>query len=124
MKNYTGIFLVVICSFLGTAAQILFKVSSDNSVASNHSLVENYLNVTFISGLVCYGLSFILLTLALRQDDVSTLYPFIGLTFIWVTLISPMVFPTDSYSALKFAGIISIVAGVSFIGSGGKNNGK
>lgn len=122
MKHLSGIVLVVLCSFLGTAAQILFKISSDHvSSSGNNSIAANYLNLTFILGLISYGLSFVLLTMALEKDDVSTLFPFIGLTFIWVTLVSPMVFPTDSYSVVKFIGIISIAAGVSFIGYGGKN---
>lgn len=122
MKHLSGIVLVVLCSFLGTAAQILFKISSDHvSSSGNNSLAANYLNLTFILGLVSYGLSFVLLTMALEKDDVSTLFPFIGLTFIWVTLVSPMVFPTDNYSITKFIGIISIAGGVSFIGYGGKN---
>ena len=124
MKNYTGIFLVVICSFLGTAAQILFKLSSNASVTQSHTIIDTILNPVLIGGFISYGLSFIILTIALQKDDLSTLYPFIGLTFVWVSIVSPLFFPTDSYSILRFIGIAAIVAGVGFIGQSGREDDK
>ncbi|MBS1515520.1 MAG: hypothetical protein JSS63_10825 [Bacteroidetes bacterium] len=121
MKHYTGIFLVIVCTFLGTAAQILFKLSSNNAVSGQHSLIDTILNPVLIGGFIAYGLSFLILTIALKEDDLSTLYPFIGLTYVWVSIVSPVFFASDSYSPLRFAGVAAIVAGVSFIGYGGKS---
>jgi len=121
MKHYTGILLVVVCTFLGTAAQILFKLSSNTAVSQNHTLMDTIMNPVLIGGFISYGLSFLILTIALKEDELSTLYPFIGLTYVWVSIISPLLFPADSYSFLRFAGVAAIVAGVSFIGYGGKS---
>lgn len=124
MKHYTGILLVIVCTFLGTAAQILFKLSSNTAVTQKHSLIDTVMNPVLIGGFIAYGLSFLILTIALKEDDLSTLYPFIGLTYVWVSIISPLFFPSDTYSFLRFAGVAAIVAGVSFIGYGGKGGDK
>ncbi len=87
------------------------------------SLVDTALsiltNVPIISGLALYGLSTVLLVLALRHGDLSMIYPVIALTFVWVTILSALVFG-ESMSAYKIFGIAIIVAGVSILGLGSR----
>lgn len=101
MKHYTGILLVIVCTFLGTAAQILFKLSSNTAVTQKHSLIDTVMNPVLIGGFIAYGLSFLILTIALKEDDLSTLYPFIGLTYVWVSIISPLFFPVRYIQRFK-----------------------
>ena len=55
--------------------------------------------------------------LALRDGQLSVLYPIIALTYVWVTILSPMFF-NDVINAYKVIGVGLIVVGVSFIGLG------
>jgi len=61
-----------------------------------------------------------LLVLALRNGQLSVLYPIIALTYVWVAILSPMFFD-DVLNAPKIAGVAFIVAGVSFIGFGSRS---
>ncbi len=45
-------------------------------------------NLPLFSGYALYGLNTILLVLALREGELSMLYPIIALTYVWVTLLS------------------------------------
>ncbi len=58
--------------------------------------------------------------LALRDGQLSVLYPIIALTYVWVTILSPMFF-NDVINAYKVIGVGLIVAGVSFIGLGSRS---
>jgi multidrug transporter EmrE-like cation transporter len=47
------------------------------------------------------------------------LYPIIALTYVWVTILSPMLFP-DTINLYKVIGVGFIVGGVSLIGVGSR----
>lgn len=114
-----AILLVIGCSILGTLAQFSFKE------AANHVVVKNweniFLNPYLILGYILYGISMLSLTIALKKGELSFLYPFIALTFVWVSIFSPIIFKTDHFVTLRFVGVGLIVMGVSFIGFGSNN---
>jgi multidrug transporter EmrE-like cation transporter len=114
-----SILLVIGCSFLGTLAQFSFKVASNHAVINNWGKI--FINPYLIIGYILYGISMVLLTIALKKGELSFLYPFIALTFIWVTIFSPIIFQSDHFMIMRFVGVIAIVIGVSFIGFGSKN---
>ena len=66
-------------------------------------------------GLSLYGISTGLLILALRDGELSLLYPVISLTYVWVTILSIFVFK-ESAHPLKIAGVAIICTGVAFLG--------
>ncbi len=76
-------------------------------------------NLPLFSGYACYGLSTVLLVLALKDGELSLLYPVIALTYVWVTGLSFLIFH-DTVNPLKLAGIVIIVFGVAVLGRGGK----
>jgi len=76
-------------------------------------------NVPLMAGLCLYGLSAILLVLALRHGELSMIYPVIALTFVWVTILSEVVI-RESITGYKIAGIATIVAGVGILGLGSR----
>jgi multidrug transporter EmrE-like cation transporter len=76
-------------------------------------------NLALLGGLSLYGVSTVLLVLALRDGELSLLYPVIALTYVWVTLLSLVVFH-DRVNPVKLAGIAIIVVGVAVIGRGPK----
>jgi multidrug transporter EmrE-like cation transporter len=61
----------------------------------------------------------VLLVMALRRGHLSVLYPIIALTYVWVTILSPMFF-YDPVNAFKVIGVGLIVTGVSLIGVGSR----
>ena len=74
-------------------------------------------NLPLFSGLALYGVSTVLLVLALRDGELSMLYPVIALTYVWVTALSLVIFH-DRVSPAKLAGIAIIVLGVGVLGRG------
>jgi len=84
-----------------------------------HTLVSILTTRVLFTGYALYGVSTVLLILALRRGELSMLYPVIALTFVWVTVLSVVVFH-ESMNALKLAGITTIVIGVGVLGRGGK----
>ena len=73
-----------------------------------------------IAGYICLAANTALLVLALRDGQLSVLYPIIALTYVWVTILSPMFF-NDIINAYKIIGVGLIVVGVSFIGLGSRS---
>ena len=76
-------------------------------------------NLPLLTGYFLYGINTVLLVLALRQGHLSVLYPIIALTYVWVTILSPMFF-VDHINAFKVTGVGLIVVGVSLIGVGSR----
>jgi len=73
------------------------------------------LNLPLFGGYCLYGISTVLLVLALRQGQLSVLYPVIALTYVWVLLLSIVVF-SERLNLFKVAGVMAIVAGVGVLG--------
>jgi multidrug transporter EmrE-like cation transporter len=112
----SSIALVLCCTVLGSAAQILQKMGSQYlSLYGYGSLLSNY---WLLGGYVCLAGSTLLLIIALKNGDLSVLYPIIATTYIWVILLSPVFFSTDSVNGLKLCGVACIVIGVTTIGYG------
>ncbi len=106
------------CTVLGAAAQILFKTGLKH--IHQVSVLAVAANLPLMAGLTLYGLSFLLLVLALREGELSLLYPVISLTYVWVTLAS-MVWLGERVGGLKAAGIAVIIAGVALLGRSRKS---
>ena len=109
--SFKIILLVLFCGLLGAFGQIMFKLASDNLVFTFKGLLTNY---KLILGLGFYGISAILFVLALRFGEVSTLYPLIATSYIWVLLIAG-IFLKEDVGILKVLGIFSIILGVILI---------
>jgi multidrug transporter EmrE-like cation transporter len=111
-----SILLVFSCTVLGAAAQILMKVGMTHFAPN---LVAILTNVPLIAGYVLYGINTLMLVLALRDGELSTLYPIIALTYVWVTLLS-YVLLSETPNFFKNLGIATIVTGVAVLGRGGR----
>ena len=76
-------------------------------------------NVPLIAGYTLYGINTLMLVLALREGELSMLYPIIALTYVWVTLLSYLLLH-ETPNIYKNLGITTIVIGVAVLGRGGK----
>jgi len=110
------VLLVCFCTLLGAAAQILMKIGMTNFKLEPLALVTNF---PLIAGYALYGLFTLLLVIALREGELSLLYPIISLGYVWVTGLSYFIFH-DQLNTPKSIGIASIMIGVAVLGQGGK----
>jgi multidrug transporter EmrE-like cation transporter len=108
-----SILLVFICTILGAAAQILMKMGSAHM--AHFDVVKVFTDWQLFSGYALYGVNTLLLMLALRDGELSRLYPIIALTYVWVTLLSAYFFH-EELTFWKLTGITIIVAGVTVLG--------
>lgn len=106
--------LVFACTVFGAAAQILMKVGMSHFVPTPIGLLTNY---SLLFGYVLYGINTLLLVLALRDGELSMLYPIIALTYVWVTLLSYTML-SEKPNLYKDMGIAAIVLGVAVLGRG------
>ena len=99
---------------LSAAAQILMKIGMNHFVFSLAAIATN---VPLIAGYALYGLFTLLMVLALREGELSLLYPIISLSYVWVTALSYFIFH-DTLRPMKLVGIAGIMAGVALLGRG------
>ncbi len=111
------VLLVVFCTFLGAAAQILMKTGANRLVHAG--LIGMITNLPLMAGYVCYGIFTVLLVLALRDGELSLLYPIIALNYVWVTALSFFIFH-DRINPFKLIGVCLIVVGVGVLGQGSR----
>jgi uncharacterized membrane protein len=72
------------------------------------------------AGYSLYGVSMILLVLALRHGELSRLYPVISLTYVWVCLLS-IFYLHEPVNLYKAGGVALIVIGVMVLGRGSES---
>lgn len=112
-----SIVLVFICTILGAAAQILMKRGSMEHPAEGAAelAVAIFQSPQLFIGYALYGLNTVLLVVALKYGELSILYPVIGLTYVWVTGLSVLIYH-ENLNFWKVAGLCAIVAGVAVLG--------
>ena len=98
---------------IGAAAQVFFKLGA--TAIARPTPVQILTNPSLLLGYALYGVSTMLLVLALRKGQLSLLYPVIALTYVWVTLLSMMIFH-ETLNLYKAIGLAVIVAGVAVLG--------
>jgi multidrug transporter EmrE-like cation transporter len=106
MKTKTSsIVLAILFTLLTATGQTLMKTG----------VAVSFLNINLLLGLAVYGIGTVLFIFALKNGELSVLYPFIGLGVVWVTL-SATFFLHEELSLQKITGVFLIVSGVSLLG--------
>ena len=111
----TSILLVVLGSFIGSFGAVFLKVGSERL---RHGLA-NILSLPLATGVGMYLLSSVFFIAALRNGELSVLYPLVSLGYIWTLLWSNLFFK-EPLTRNKFLGLFLILVGVSFIGIGNR----
>ncbi len=109
-----AILLVFVCTIFSALGQLFYKFSSGAFEFNIFSLISNY---NLILGLFFYFLGALLLILALKNEELSKVYPFISLTFIWVFILGVIILG-EVVNPFKVAGTLVIIGGVSSIARG------
>ena len=108
--------LVILATLIGAFGPILLKKASAKRLSKLSSLMTNY---PLFGGVALYGIGTVLFIPALKGGELSVLYPFVALAYIWVSLLS-VKFLGERMNKLKWIGIALIIIGVTFIGLGSK----
>lgn len=116
LSRRKSVLLVFACTVLGAAAQILMKVGMAHFSPEPWKIATN---VPLVAGYALYGINTLMLVLALKDGELSMLYPIIALTYVWVTLLSYALLP-EKPNVYKNVGIATIVIGVAVLGRGGR----
>jgi len=107
------IITLLMCTLLTAISQAMMKYALD----SINSFMEAITSIPLILGLVIFAVSSIFLIISMRNAELSIVYPFISLSFVWITVISIWIFD-EHVSMINFLGIASIIIGISLIGQG------
>jgi len=108
-----AIALMVLCTIFTSLGQILWKLGVNKYISND---IFSLLNIPFVLGFVSYGLGAVLMLIAFRRGELSVLYPIVATSYIWVSIISPRLFPDDFMNAWKWSGVIVILISVSILG--------
>lgn len=109
--------VVLFCTLLGAAAQILIKSGANGlpqgSLAAR--LLGMATSLPIIAGYSLYAVFTLLFIYALKREELSIVYPIISLTYVWVTALSVFFFG-EAINPFKIAGVATIVFGVAVLG--------
>jgi uncharacterized membrane protein len=114
--KFLSMILVVISTLFIGITQIFFKIASNQLSLNLLALLKNHY---LIIGAIFSIVSFVILTAALKFGELSVVYPMMGLSYVWVILLSKY-FLNDTVNLQKLLGILIILGGITFIGFGSK----
>ena len=113
MATAPWVFAVMIsCSFIGAFGQYFFKKASATISFNFLNIIKNkYIYL----GIGIYSIGTIIWLMILPYGDLSVIYPFVAIVYIWVAIVSKK-FLHEQMNLWKWLGIFSIVLGVALIG--------
>lgn len=118
------IYMVVGCTLFAGAAQILMKwgalhpmpaIDPSRPATLFAFALALAANLPLVFGYGLHACNALLLILALREGELSVLYPIYSLSYVWVVGLS-MYFFNDRLNFWKIAGVALIMTGVALLG--------
>ncbi|MBS3121950.1 EamA family transporter [Candidatus Woesearchaeota archaeon] len=106
-----SIVLVILSTAFISVAQVFYKLASTKMVFDITIIYNYYLYI----GLIFYGVAALLLILALKKGELSTVYPMIATSYLWVIILSYFVFD-ETINLFKWVGVALIMIGVMVLG--------
>ncbi len=100
--------LIVFSTLLTSTAQLSLKYGAEK-------LPQLLTNFPLLLGFILYCLAALLIIIGLKYADLSIVFPTLAANFIWVSLLSIFILG-ETLTAINWAGIGFIVAGVSLLG--------
>ena len=108
-------FLIVFFTLFSTSGQYLYKLGAQQATLQN---IFSFAPIA--AGLAFYFVAAVLMMLALKKAQLSVVYPFIAMSYIWVAILAAIFF-NEAMKISGWLGIISVVAGVSLVGYGAEH---
>ena len=112
-----ALFLILLFTAFSTAGQYLYKLGAGSLKLEPLAIITNY---PVIVGLFFYVIAAALLMYALKKAELSVIYPFIGLGYVWVAFVAFFFF-SEKLPLINWLGIGFIVLGVSLVGYGAEH---
>ena len=106
-----AVLITIICSIFGAVGQLFFKLGSQQLT---FNIIEQLTNYKLMLGLIFYGVATIGYIFALKQTDLSFLYPIIALSYVWTTILSVLILK-EPYSHVKTVGLIGLITSIFLI---------
>jgi len=103
--------LILSGTIIGAFGALLLKLGSRNFVLNFKKLITNY---KLFIGLFLYVVSTIPFIIAIKNAQLSILYPIVSAVYIWVALLS-IKFLNEKMNKFKWAGIFTIILGIIII---------
>ncbi len=107
IKMNKSVLLVVIATLFFTVAQLLYKIAAESIVYSITGVLFNY---WLWIAIFLYSIGTFFFIYGIKEGELSSLYPLISTSFIWVAIISYFAF-NESFGPNKFIGIGLIICG-------------
>jgi drug/metabolite transporter (DMT)-like permease len=121
-KRRQAILIILAGTFLVAVAQLLIKSGANR--LGHADLLGTVIGIFTIpqlfAGYCLYAIFAVMMVYALRHGELSILFPLISLGFVWVAILSVLVFH-EAMNPMKGIGIAIIVAGVAILGRGGSH---
>ena len=111
----SSMLLVLLASFIGSFGAVFLKMGSEKLRLG----FSNILNMRLAAGVGMYLLSTCSFIVAIRNGELTVLYPLVSLGYVWTLLWSRLFFK-EPLTRYKFLGLFLILVGVSFIGMGNR----
>jgi len=103
--------IILVVSLLSAFGGFYLKLGSKKFKLSFKSLKNKFLIIGVLFNIFSLGLYIYVL----RFEELSTLFPFIALNYVWVSVMSKY-FLKEKINLIKLIGIVFIIIGVSLIG--------
>jgi drug/metabolite transporter (DMT)-like permease len=113
-----SVLLVVIATLFFTVAQLLYKVAAESIVYTITGVLFNY---WLWIAIFLYSIGTFFFIYGIKEGELSSLYPLISTSFIWVAIISYFAFK-ESFGINKFLGIGLIIFGAIVLNYNFKGN--
>ena len=121
-KRRQAVLIIIVGRFLVAVAQLLIKSGANR--LGHADLIGTAIGIFTIpplfAGYCLYAVFAAMMIYALKHGELSVLFPLISLGFVWVSILSVLIFH-EAMSPLKGVGIAVIVAGVATLGRGGSH---
>lgn len=112
MVSFVPLLLVLIGAFIGAIGNLVIKKGTNR-----YSFAKLFGSSLLWGGLFLYGLSVIFYVVALRQEELSVVYPLVSTTYLWTTFFS-VKYLRERMNKWKWIGLLGIILGVTLIGIG------
>jgi uncharacterized membrane protein len=110
MITALALLFLIVGTFLAAWGALYFKKgSTDNTTGRMFSYL------TLLKGLSLYGLSGIFYLSALHMEELSVVYPFVSLTYVWAVVFS-RAYLNERINRYKILGLTLIIIGIVCIG--------
>jgi uncharacterized membrane protein len=112
VTTLSAIVFMIFSALFASAGQIFYKFAANNT----QDIATFFLNPWLYFGGISYSIGLLFMIKALRRGELTVVYPVLATSFIWVSLLSPLFFKTDSMTFQKWIGVLVIVIGVTLVG--------